>query len=1108
MPRIPENELQRLKREVSLAVLCRDYGIELKQIGPDNLMGRCPFHEDKTPSFGVTPSKNLWNCLAGCGGGDTIQLVMKKEGVSFRHAVEILQRKTGVTPAAPVLKTRQGTEHPVLVDPATQMADHALLKHVADFYHQTFLNDPKAMKYLEQRKCFHPEAVKLFRLGYANRTLGYRVPSTTAEGKKLKAQLQRLGILRESGHEHLTGSVVVPVLDALGNVAQMYGRKITPHLREGTPLHMYLPGEHKAVWNGQSLAGQKEWLLCEALIDALTLWCAGFRNVTASYGVNGFTPAHWQLLDECKPERIVLCYDNDQAGNDAAAKLTEQLKAKGVRVLRAKLPPGKDVNDVARENKNAQTALATVLEGSGARPVAKPATANTSASTATAAPATPVIASQVEPPKPAVAPLQTQSTIAKVAVEKSGLDAAAKEKKSALSPAPEAAPSGALGAGPACHVAMVVDEITGEPLPIVTKESLETGIGWAPEPFTPAPYAEVQAQQASSSLAAPQPPLPPAPAAKEEDTPPATANGDEVAFTFGERQWRVRGIGKNLSFESLRVQLRVMHGESYHLDTLDLCNAKHRQSFLAQAHGETGLAADALKRDLGQVLLKVEELQERHIRKTVEPERKEIVLKDGEREAALALLKDPKLLDRIVGDFERCGVVGEQINILVGYLCAVSRKLDKPLAIVIQSTSAAGKSALMEAVLAFVPEEQRIKYSAMTGQSLYYLGDCDLQHKVLAIVEEEGAERASYALKLLQSEGELTIASTGKDPQSGRMVTQEYHVEGPVMIMLTTTAIDIDEELLNRCIVLTVDESREQTRRIHELQREARTLDGLRRKLDKAAILAAHRNAQRLLRPLRVMNDYARKLTFLDDRTRTRRDHEKYLTLIDTIAFLHQYQRPLKRDGAQLEYIEVTLDDIATANRIAGEILGRTLDDLPPQTRRLLLRIEEFVRQECQRLKLARADFRFTRRDVRAHTGWGNTQLKLHLSRLEEMEYLLPHRGRRGQSFVYELLYDGQGQDGKPFVIGLLDVESLRNGGAKTAPDSAHDPNKSGVNGQKSGLEADQSAPGRGQVGPKTGEGRSSESTASPNNNGASGPVEPSQPKNTQPGRGKKPGAS
>lgn len=287
MPRIPDAELQRLKREVKLADLCRDYGIVLHPTGPDNLMGCCPFHDDRAPSFGVTPSKNLWNCLAGCGGGDNLQFVMRKEGVSFRHAVELLQRKLGVAPSAPVLTTRQGTAHPVLVDPATELADHALLKHVAEFYHQTFCNDPKAMKYLEARRCFHPEAAKVFRLGYANRTLGYRVPATTAEGKKLKAQLQRLGILRASGHEHLTGSVVFPILDAHGNVAQMYGRKITSGLREGTPLHLYLPGEHRAVWNGQSLAGQREWLVCEALIDALTFWCAGFRSVTAAYGVNG-----------------------------------------------------------------------------------------------------------------------------------------------------------------------------------------------------------------------------------------------------------------------------------------------------------------------------------------------------------------------------------------------------------------------------------------------------------------------------------------------------------------------------------------------------------------------------------------------------------------------------------------------------------------------------------------------------------------------------------------------------------------------------------------------------------------------------------------------------
>jgi DNA primase catalytic core len=946
MARIPDDELQRIKSQVKVAELCREYGIELKQMGPDNLMGLCPFHDDREPSFGVTPSKNLWNCLAGCGGGDTIQLVMKKQGVSFRHAVEVLRQRLGIAPpASPTLKTRSGTAHPVLVDPAQSdgtggagIADHVLLKHVNDFYHQTFCNEVKAMRYLQERRCFTPEAAKVFQIGYANRTLGYRVPATTAAGKKLKEQLQRLGVLRQkTGHEHLTGSVVFPILDQHGNVAQMYGRKITPNLREGTPLHLYLAGEHRAVWNAAVLRNQREWLLCESIIDALTLWCAGFRNVTCSYGVNGFTDAHRALIEEVKPNRLVLCYDNDDAGNNAAPKLAEELTAKGVHVVRAKLPPGKDINNVARENKNAQAALAIVLESSPRGGNAEPIIIDTP------------VACAVDPdPTPAVASIPSLAAPA------------------TMNPA-EAA-----------------------------KEE------------TPAPAAE-----STSSLAA----VP-------------VAAGDEATFTFGPRQWRVRGISKNLSFESLRVQLRVLvqgsENGSYHLDTLDLCNAKHRQGFIAAAQGETRLDAELLKRDLGQVLLKAEELQEQHIRQSVEPQKKEVTVAEGERESALALLRDPKLLDRILADFERCGVVGEEINKLVGYLAAVSRKLDEPLAVIIQSTSAAGKSSLMDAILAFVPEEQRIKYSAMTGQSLYYLSDADLQHKVLAVVEEEGAERASYALKLLQSEGELTIASTGKDPQTGRMVTQEYHVEGPVMIMLTTTAIDIDEELLNRCIVLSVDESREQTRRIHDLQREARTLDGVKRKLDKAAVLAVHRNAQRLLRPLRVVNPYARRLTFLDDRTRTRRDHEKYLTLIDAIALLHQYQRPLKKDGSKLDYIEVTLDDIAVANRIAGEALGRSLDELPPQTRRLLSLIDQWAGQECRRLQQLRTDLRFSRRDVREFTGWTDFQVRVHLDRLMQLEYVLAHRGRRGQCFVYELLYDGQGKSGKPFLIGLIDVEQLR----------------------------------------------------------------------------------
>jgi hypothetical protein len=339
----------------------------------------------------------------------------------------------------------------------------------------------------------------------------------------------------------------------------------------------------------------------------------------------------------------------------------------------------------------------------------------------------------------------------------------------------------------------------------------------------------------------------------------------------------------------------VSDGGAFHVDTLDLYNARARAIFVQQAAMELGVREDGLKTELGRVLLKLEQLQDETIRKALEPAAPaEPGMTESERDAALALLRDPALLTCILADFERCGVVGEATNKLTAYLAATSRLLETPLGVVVQSSSAAGKSALMDAVLAFVPDEAKVKYRAMTGQSLHYLGTSSLKHKVLAIAEEEGAQRASYALKLLQSEGELTIASTGSDAE-GNLVTQEYRIEGPTALLTTTTAIDVDEELMNRCLVLAVDEGREQTRAIHQRQRARRTLEGLRAREEKQDLLVLHRNAQRLLKPLAVVNPHADRLTFLDDRTRTRRDHEKYLTLIDTIALLHQHQRLRRR---------------------------------------------------------------------------------------------------------------------------------------------------------------------------------------------------------------------
>jgi hypothetical protein len=309
------------------------------------------------------------------------------------------------------------------------------------------------------------------------------------------------------------------------------------------------------------------------------------------------------------------------------------------------------------------------------------------------------------------------------------------------------------------------------------------------------------------------------------------------------------------------------------------------------------------------------------------------------------------------------------------------------------------------------------------------------------------------------------------------------------MILLTSTAIEIDEELLNRCLVLTVDEGREQTRAIHRIQREAHTLEGLKARDERKRILEAHKSFQRQLRPLFVHNPYARELTFLDEKTRARRDHTKYLALIDAIALLHQLQRPIltiSLPGETLEYVEATLDDIALANGIAAEILGRSLDELPPQTRRLLMLLDEMVTKACQREGVERSDYRFSRRDVRDATGWGDTQLKIHLSRLVELEYLLVHRGGRGQSFVFELVYGGEGKDGSRFVLGLIDTQKL--GAAVIEPsadpapldgpdESGYDSERSGSLEDRSGPEAERSGPGRPSVGPWSGVGRGEETS-------------------------------
>ena len=1009
MARFSDDELDDIRRNPNIVDLIEGCGTTLKQRpDPNEYVGLCPFHDDKEASLHVNKAKGVWHCKGGCGGGDTIAWVMKFEKVSFTHAVELLKAKAVGRIAGNGTKAAfaRRLENPI----QSSAEDQQQLFQVASYYHDRLKDNPDAIEYLKSRGLYNQEAIIKFHIGVCDRTLGLRIPSNQIKaGKEQRAKLEALGVIKQTGHEALRGCVTFPVITGEGKVGEIYGRRITrcaPNER-----HWYLSGPHVGVWNGEAFQASDTIILCEGIIDALTFWIAGFRNVTCTYGKSGFTDEIFQRFIKSDTKRCYVGFDNDSKkdpSDNAALMAANRLMSQGIECFRIEYPlNANDANSYAMMLKDGNGTAHGPLQmlinnarwlgkSSNKSALILPATA--SQQTSDSQDSEPFI----EPPprtKPYNIPPACElfEHAEKRVTERNASEA---EQQQTQAPKEESQPATSASLPVMLPTQSTVDEpqklllLGAKTLgPAVTKEANQTTVP------VKMPTASLEVE----------------------------IKDNEIIIPIGNRSYRIRGLAKNTNgFDSMKVNVLARKGEAFFVDTLDIYAARGRNAFIKEASRELALEEEIIKRDLGKVLLKLEELQDSFAMQNIEA--KKIEISEPDRKKALELLKSPDLLDRILNDFDACGVVGERTNKLVGYLAATSRKLDRPLAIMVQSSSAAGKSSLMEAILRFMPGEEQISYSAMTGQSLFYMGGMDLKHKVLAIAEEEGIKQASYALKLLQSEGQLTIASTGKNPGTGRMETQEYRVEGPVMIFLTTTAIDVDEELLNRCMILTVDEDSEQTKAIQNQQRTGQTLEGLIAGQRRASVANLHQNAQRLLRPLNVVNHYAHQLLFLTDQTRRRRDHVKYLTLIQAVALLHQYQREVKViqiDGKNIEYIEVTPRDIQIANQLSNYMLGRSIDELAPQTRRLLLQMHELIRGECITQQIEQTEYRFTRRYLRERLRWGATQLRIHLDRLADMEYIVAHSSGRGKVTTYELLFDGRGREGELTLCGLIDPSTL-----------------------------------------------------------------------------------
>jgi DNA primase catalytic core len=305
---IEQAEIDRIKRETDLVKLVESSGVRLRRKGKQ-LVGLCPFHDDREPSLIVDPKKQLWNCLGACSeGGDVYKWVMKREGLSFKEAHQHLLRNAecGLRNEEP--ETPRGSS------PSVQ--NYIWLERAVSHYHHRLLETAAAQDYLRRRGIRAPEFAVAFRVGYADGSLVGMLP---AEGREA---LRAIGVLTESGRELMEGCVVFPLVDAgSGQVVNLYGRHIE------RPQHLYLPGPRRGVFNPRGARDVEEAILAESVIDAAAVWSAGLRNVLPIYGVNGLTDQIVEHLQSCRVSRVALMLDNDDAGRRAAETIKARLEA-------------------------------------------------------------------------------------------------------------------------------------------------------------------------------------------------------------------------------------------------------------------------------------------------------------------------------------------------------------------------------------------------------------------------------------------------------------------------------------------------------------------------------------------------------------------------------------------------------------------------------------------------------------------------------------------------------------------------------------------------------------------------------------------------------------
>ncbi len=329
----------------------------------------------------------------------------------------------------------------------------------------------------------------------------------------------------------------------------------------------------------------------------------------------------------------------------------------------------------------------------------------------------------------------------------------------------------------------------------------------------------------------------------------------ENGFLFQFPHLNYRTIGNFSEYTmTMKLNIKVYNQNEVFVDSIDLYKNRDRQNFIYNVMDKFNIRDQLqLENDLNQIIEIIEKHKEKKEKekKRVKPE-----LTEYQKDIGLRFLQNPDLVDEIEEDYTKLGYVRERKNKILLYLVMTSRLMDNPLHAIIISRSGAGKSLLAEVTEELCPPEDLESISDLSAQALFYYGKDELKHKFIVIGEKEGSAGSDYPLRELISKKSITKAIPMKDPVTGQMKTVSIKVEGPISFVETTTSGEINPENLNRCFVIGIDESEEQTKLIHDLQRKNYTIQGYLQKRDLDKIIAKHIYTQRLLKKVQTFNPY------------------------------------------------------------------------------------------------------------------------------------------------------------------------------------------------------------------------------------------------------------